>query len=189
MFENKNKYILGLLLTFIVGWGMSYFVHTKDIKIEDRFEKNEQNTEISHTEKSYESKPEHTTLVEDKPEKEHSYPESQNENKHFSSRNNETYQENQDIPSGKAPDYVMEVLAFVEEHHDAPQGYVGGRRFQNREQILPKINSKGIKIDYQEWDVHKKEAGKNRGAERLVTSDDHHAYYTSNHYKSFIKIK
>jgi ribonuclease T1 len=83
----------------------------------------------------------------------------------------------------------MEVLAFVEEHHDAPQGYVGGRIFQNREQILPKINAKGIKINYQEWDVHKKEARKNRGAERLVTSEDHHAYYTSNHYKSFIKIK
>jgi ribonuclease T1 len=189
MFENKNKYILGLLLTFIVGWGMSYFVHTKDIKIEDRFEKTEQNTEISHSDNSYESKSEHTTFEENKPEKAHSFQESQNKNKHFSSRNNETYQENQDIPSGKAPDYAMEVLAFVEEHHDAPQGFVGGRTFQNREQILPKINSKGLKINYQEWDVHKKEAGKNRGAERLVTSDDHHAYYTSNHYKSFIKIK
>lgn len=184
MFENKKKYIIGLLLTFVVSWCMSYIVHTKNIKIEDRYENDKQNTEISNSEKSN-----NPTFVEEQPKKEHSYKESQTENKHFSYKNDEPYQETQEIPLGKAPEYVMEVLAFVEEHHDAPQGYVGGRTFQNREQILPKINAKGLKINYQEWDVHKKEAGKNRGAERLITSDDHHAYYTSNHYKSFIKIK
>lgn len=87
------------------------------------------------------------------------------------------------------PDYVLETLEYILEHHQAPDGYVGGRTFQNREGILPKTNADGAKYQYKEWDVHPKVAGRNRGAERLVTSNENDAYYTSDHYRSFEKIK
>lgn len=85
------------------------------------------------------------------------------------------------------PEKVLIVLNHVREFKEAPEGYVGGRTFQNREGILPKKNEDNQKIEYQEWDVNPKVSGKNRGAERLVTSDKE-AYYTNDHYKTFIKI-
>ncbi len=87
------------------------------------------------------------------------------------------------------PSYVLEVLHYVKEHGKAPDGYVGGRKFHNREKLLPKTEEGGKKIRYREWDVHKKVKGKNRGAERLVTGSDEQSYYTKDHYRSFIKIK
>lgn len=86
------------------------------------------------------------------------------------------------------PEYALKTLAYIEEHGEAPEGYVGGRTFQNREKKLPKEQD-GEKIKYQEWDVHPKVEGKNRGAERLVTGNDQSAYFTADHYRSFIKIK
>ena len=53
---------------------------------------------------------------------------------------------------------------------------IGGDRFGNYEQLLPKGN-------YTECDIDTK--GKDRGAKRLVFSDDGHYYYTSNHYGTF----
>jgi ribonuclease T1 len=90
---------------------------------------------------------------------------------------------------GKAPDYVLEVLEYVKQNDRAPKGYVGGRNFQNRENRLPKISNQGAKIKYQEWDVYPKEQGKNRGVERLITGSDKSAWYTKNHYKSFVKVE
>jgi len=37
--------------------------------------------------------------------------------------------------------------------------------------------------------VNPRMPGKNRGPERLVTGSDGSAYYTADHYKSFIKIR
>jgi ribonuclease T1 len=87
------------------------------------------------------------------------------------------------------PDYALETLEYIREHHEAPAGFVGGRLFQNRENQLPKSDDKGAKINYQEWDVHPKDQGHNRGAERLITSSLGEAYFTSNHYSSFQKIQ
>ena len=53
---------------------------------------------------------------------------------------------------------------------------------------MPRKDANGKKIKYKEWDVHKKVKGKNRGAERLVTGSDGRAYYTDDHYGSFIQI-
>ncbi len=91
--------------------------------------------------------------------------------------------------SSVAPDYVFEVLEIVKSTGEAPEGYVGGRNFQNREKNLPQKNGSGKKIFYREWDVFPKTKGKNRGAERLVTGDDGSAWYTKNHYKSFVRIE
>lgn len=88
----------------------------------------------------------------------------------------------------KIPDYVLTVLNYVLQNDKAPSGYVGGRIFQNREKNLNEYDKNGIKINYREWDVHPKIKGKNRGAERLVTGSDKSAYYTSDHYQSFIKL-
>ena len=87
------------------------------------------------------------------------------------------------------PSYVIEVLDYIELNQKAPEGFVGGRTFKNREGLLPKKDENGKLFFYQEWDVHLKERGKNRGAERLVTSNLGNAYYTKDHYQSFIKIK
>ena len=91
-------------------------------------------------------------------------------------------------PSG-VPEYVMDVLQKVQATGKAPKNYVGGRTFQNREKRLPKKDNSGKKLKYQEWDVHKKVKGRNRGAERLVTGSDGSAYYTKDHYKTFKKIE
>ena len=99
-----------------------------------------------------------------------------------------TTRETQHETSQKVPDYVLEVLSFIRKNGEAPEGYVGGREFQNREKRLPAKALDGKKIRYSEWDVHPKVKGQNRGPERLVTGSDHSAYYTHDHYKSFVKI-
>lgn len=88
-----------------------------------------------------------------------------------------------------APDYVYEVLATIKSTGAAPEGYVGGRVFQNREKRLPQKDPKGAKLYYREWDVLPKMRGKNRGAERLITGSDQSAWYTKDHYRTFIKIE
>ncbi len=94
-------------------------------------------------------------------------------------------------PSGsEAPAKVYKVLEYIDAHGKAPEGYVGGRRFGNYEELLPKTNKfTQKKINYREWDVNRRMEGKNRGAERLVTGNDSSAYYTRDHYKSFVQIR
>lgn len=81
------------------------------------------------------------------------------------------------------PSAARETLKAIEERHGEPiPGYVGGRTFQNRERVLPR----GY---YREYDVHPKVAGKNRGAERIVIDQrSGKAYYTADHYRSFIPM-
>lgn len=88
----------------------------------------------------------------------------------------------------QAPDYALKVLRYVRENGQSPEGFVGGREFLNREKRLPLKTPDGKKIRYSEWDVRPKKQGQNRGPERLVTGSDHSAYYTKDHYKTFLKI-
>jgi ribonuclease T1 len=92
------------------------------------------------------------------------------------------------LPKG-VPEKVAKVLSYVDEHDKAPPGYEGGRTFGNFEKLLPQSDKKNRKIRYREWDVNPHRPGVNRGAERLVTGSDGTAYYTKDHYKSFIKIR
>lgn len=87
------------------------------------------------------------------------------------------------------PAKVYEVLDYIDRYDKAPEGYVGGRHFGNFEGHLPERNLNNKKIKYREWDVNPRMKGKNRGAERLVTGDDRSAYYTRDHYDSFLKIR
>jgi guanyl-specific ribonuclease Sa len=100
--------------------------------------------------------------------------------------------DSQKRPPG-VPAKVAEVLKFIDEHDRPPEGYEGGRTFHNYgnngEESLPRRDAHGKAISYREWDVNPKIAGRNRGAERLITGSDGSAYYTSDHYRTFIKIR
>jgi ribonuclease T1 len=96
---------------------------------------------------------------------------------------------NEATKSDRIPAKVFKVLSYVKTHGEAMPGYVGGRTFQNRERRLPRSSSSGEKIRYQEWDVNPKRSGQNRGAERLITASDQHAYFTDDHYSTFIQIE
>lgn len=87
------------------------------------------------------------------------------------------------------PPKVREVLTYIREHDRAPADYVGGRKFGNYENHLPKTTSQGQRIQYREWDVNPKKDNQNRGAERLVTGSDDRAWYTRDHYNSFVEVK
>ena len=81
------------------------------------------------------------------------------------------------------PGLARETLKALEARHGDPlPGYVDGRTFQNREHTLPRGR-------YREYDVHPKVPGKNRGAERIVIDQrTGKAYYTADHYHSFIPM-
>lgn len=91
------------------------------------------------------------------------------------------------------PAKVATVLQHIDTTHRAPAGYEGGRTFHNEgqgsEQRLPQKDEEGSAISYKEWDVNQKVSGVNRGAERLVTGSDGSAYYTSDHYRTFTKVR
>jgi hypothetical protein len=55
------------------------------------------------------------------------------------------------VSSAKIPKKVLKALQYVKDHNEAPDGYVGGRVFQNRERHLPIKDAQGRKIKYQEW--------------------------------------
>ena len=81
------------------------------------------------------------------------------------------------------PPAARETLKAIEARHGDPlPGYIGGRNFQNRERVLPRGR-------YREYDVHPKVPGKNRGAERIVINQaSGKAYYTADHYRSFVPM-
>jgi ribonuclease T1 len=154
---SKNKRWLYLLLALSLGSGFTYFASMKSVKIEDKYAL----TDASNASESKTSNRESSN----------SYP-----------------QESSSSPivsDGKAPAHALETLEYILEYNKAPEGYVGGRMFQNREGILPR----GSSLRYQEWDVHPKSHGESRGAERLLTCSDGSAYYTDDHYRSFVKLK
>jgi ribonuclease T1 len=79
------------------------------------------------------------------------------------------------------PDKAVKVLQYVRQNRQAPEGYVGGRTFENREGRLP---SDG---DYREFDVDPHNGQRN--AERLIIEwNTKKAWYTGDHYQTFIPV-
>lgn len=78
---------------------------------------------------------------------------------------------------------AREVLAAIEAQGGAAlAGYVGGRAFHNRERRLPAGR-------YREYDLHPRVPGQDRGAERLVIErTTGRAYYTGDHYRTFVPL-
>ena len=94
--------------------------------------------------------------------------------------------------NGRVPANVLAVLDTIQSTGRAPAGYRGGRTFSNdgrgHGQVLPRRTSTGEPIQYREWDVHPYHRGVNRGADRLITGSDGRAWYTADHYRTFIPI-
>ena len=84
------------------------------------------------------------------------------------------------VPPIPIPLKALLALATVDETGKAPEGYKGGRSYENdgREgtQLLPGTDANGDPIAYREWDVNPHQKGVDRGAERIVTGSDGHAY-------------
>jgi ribonuclease T1 len=96
-----------------------------------------------------------------------------------------TLPESSDPPSSLkgVPQKVYDLLQRLEERGGSPlPGYVGGREFQNRERRLPRGR-------YREYDVNPKIRGQSRDAERIVIEQrTGKAYYTGDHYRTFIPL-
>jgi guanyl-specific ribonuclease Sa len=175
---NKKTLIISVLLSsivlFFVGrWSKEYtIVKTDEIE----------NNKIEVSKEVYVTPQDEVLIEEEKP----IYIKEENvvieESNDYSNENSSKNYQNKKNQSINIPDYALETLKYIRKHKKAPENYVGGRHFQNRERQLPQ----GEK--YQEWDVHPKVQGKNRGAERLVTSETK-AYFTNDHYRSFTEIK
>ena len=78
---------------------------------------------------------------------------------------------------------AKDLLEAIQQHGGkALPGYIGGRKFQNRERRLPPGH-------YREYDLNPKIRGRSRDAERIVIEQDSgRAYYTGDHYRTFIPL-
>lgn len=92
-------------------------------------------------------------------------------------------------PQDPLPVHARETLAYIRQHGYAPPGFVGGRVFGNYEGQLPRYDARRKRIEYREWDVRARAEGRNRGAERLVTGSDGRAWYTADHYRTFVEAR
>jgi len=90
------------------------------------------------------------------------------------------------------PIRAMRVLRTVLRTGRAPRGYQGGRVFRNDgrpgDERLPTRDSTGQRITYREYDINPRQAGVNRGSERIVVGSNGRAYYMSDHYRTFTPI-
>lgn len=86
-------------------------------------------------------------------------------------------------PDPRIPQKAYDTLQYVRAHNgDPPPGFTGGTIFENRERLLPPGR-------YREYDVDRN-TGRGRNAERLVIEQaSGQAYYTGDHYDSFIPIR
>lgn len=82
-----------------------------------------------------------------------------------------------------APEKAYVLLEALQRRNGEPlPGYVGGKVFQNRERRLPRGR-------YKEYDVNRRVPGRSRGPERLVIDQDTgKAYYTDDHYRTFVPL-
>lgn len=68
-------------------------------------------------------------------------------------------------------------------------GTRGGATFGNRDGILPTKDASGNPITYREWDVNPNVPDQRRDLERIVTCSDGSAWYTTDHYETFQRIR
>lgn len=72
-------------------------------------------------------------------------------------------------------------------------GTRGGGVFRNitpdGQHPLPTTDASGKPITYQEWDVNPRAPGQDRDAERIITGSDGSAWYTTDHYHTFHRIR
>ena len=87
----------------------------------------------------------------------------------------------QPVADASVPAKVLQVLQIVRSTGEPPDGYVGGRVFQNREGRLPYGG------DYREFDIDPHIGGRN--AERIIVEwNTKKAWYTADHYQTFTPL-
>lgn len=87
------------------------------------------------------------------------------------------------------PEKVKEILKAIKEQNGVPpKGYKGGKIYKN-EPTKPTAQKLPEGVTYREYDVNPKIQGQSRGEERLVIGDDGSAWYTKNHYDTFIRVE
>jgi len=92
-----------------------------------------------------------------------------------------------------APENVQDTLNQIDAGKwpgsaNAP-GTKGGSVFDNDDQLLPTRDASGQPITYQEWDVNPRTPEAGRDAERIITGSDGSAWYTTDHYRTFHRIR
>ncbi len=92
------------------------------------------------------------------------------------------------IAFGPGTEKAWSVLDRVASKGAPLPGYKGGSVFKNLEGRLPGADGAGNSISYREWDVNPYVKGVDRGPERLVTGSGGSAYYTGDHYGSFLQF-
>jgi len=92
------------------------------------------------------------------------------------------------IPVGPGTEKAWNVLERVNAKGSPLPGYKGGSVFENAEGRLPGVDGAGNPISYREWDVNPYTKGVDRGPERVVTGSDGSAYFTGDHYDSFLQF-
>ena len=99
-----------------------------------------------------------------------------------------TQQTNSDAPTRVLATLVEIAAGRWPDSANAP-GTKGGITFRNSEGRLPAVGAGGGRVVYQEWDVNAKKNGQGRDAERIVTGNDGSAWYTLDHYDTFVRIR
>jgi len=99
-----------------------------------------------------------------------------------------TQQANSDAPARVLATLVEIDAGRWPDSANAP-GTKGGITFRNSEGRLPAVGAGGGRVVYQEWDVNAKKNGQGRDAERIVTGNDGSAWYTLDHYDTFVRIR
>ena len=89
------------------------------------------------------------------------------------------------VPIGPGSEKAQTVLDRVDAAGAPLPGYKGGSVFKNTEGKLPETPG----VTYREWDVNPYTKGVNRGAERVVTGSDGSAYWTGDHYDTFLMFR
>lgn len=89
------------------------------------------------------------------------------------------------LPIGPGSEKAWTVLNRVDAKGAPLPGYKGGRVFENTQGRLPETPG----VTYKEWDVNPYVKGVNRGPERIVTGSDGSAYWTGDHYDTFLMFR
>jgi len=92
------------------------------------------------------------------------------------------------IPFGPGTEKAWSVLDRALGKGSPFPGFKGGSIFKNLEGQLPALDSGGNPMNYTEWDVNPFIKGVNRGPERVVIGGDGSAYYTGDHYETFLQF-
>ncbi|PPI51917.1 hypothetical protein C5D35_10880 [Rathayibacter toxicus] len=96
-------------------------------------------------------------------------------------------------PIGPIPERPTTLLERLDTTGEKFPNIRGGQTYKNKPwkdcTLLPQSTPAGTGISYKEYDINLRIPGKDRDMERLITGDDGSAYYTNNHYHTFIQIR